>query len=163
MLMAIDTTLCESYRPGGNGPLESDFYTGWKKQHGLKYEIGVCIQTRQPCWVSDAFSAKDADSVVVRSSGLLDHLLPGELVLADKGYVGAAPQVMAPFRPARNAAQEEFNHAIKTHRYIIENLIGRIKVFGFASQRWRHNILLHEMCFKTVAHLVALDIRFRPL
>jgi hypothetical protein len=57
------------------------------RSNGVKYEIGVCIQTGNIVWIHGPFRGGEGDLEIARSA-LLDALDEDEMVEADGGYGG---------------------------------------------------------------------------
>jgi len=55
---------------------------------GLKYEVGVCIKTRNIVWISGPFVASSSDGTVFKN-GLSLLLCSDEVVEVDRGYRGS--------------------------------------------------------------------------
>eukprot|EP00804_Cyclotella_cryptica_P008160 CCRYP_004634-RA/>CCRYP_004634-RA protein AED:0.21 eAED:0.21 QI:0/-1/0/1/-1/1/1/0/100 len=57
------------------------------KSNGLKYEVGVCIQSGNIVWINGPFRGGECDLNIARHAviGALDE---GEMVEADGGYEG---------------------------------------------------------------------------
>src|SRR5262245_20883939 len=64
------------------------FYSGKRKQHTVKYQVGVTPEGRVGS-VSVSVPGGIHDLTLLRGSGLLDRLGEGEGVMADKAYLGA--------------------------------------------------------------------------
>ena len=73
-------------------------------------------------------------------------------MLADKGYVGEEC-FLHPFRPATTDEEREYNAIISSICETVEHTIGRVKVFQFTQQKWRHNLDLHPIAFKVICHM----------
>jgi len=58
---------------------------------GLRYELGVCIQTGDIVWIAGPFPAGDYPDVTIFELGMMDSLDEGETVEADGGYAGDLP------------------------------------------------------------------------
>eukprot|EP01118_Nematostelium_gracile_P017052 TRINITY_DN7174_c0_g1_i2.p1 TRINITY_DN7174_c0_g1~~TRINITY_DN7174_c0_g1_i2.p1 ORF type:complete len:163 (-),score=20.18 TRINITY_DN7174_c0_g1_i2:166-654(-) len=85
-LSIIDGTKCKLNRP--NEEIQELFYSGKKKMHTMKYEVGVSIDLGHIIWISGPYPGKVHDSTMYKDGGIGDHLIPNELVLGDKGYRG---------------------------------------------------------------------------
>ena len=87
LTMIVDSTPCPIQRP--KDPfIQSKFYNGKFKKHIIKYEMEISWNDHKIVWVSNAYPGSVHDITILRNSGLLDSMLPGEVALADKGYVG---------------------------------------------------------------------------
>lgn len=61
------------------------FYSHYKKGYRIKIVIG-CLPSGLICLVSKSHGGRATDAQITISSGLLDLLEPGDVVLADKGF-----------------------------------------------------------------------------
>ena len=48
--------------------------------------IGITPQGTNICFVSEAWGERNSDKFLTENCGLLDNLIPGDLVLADRGF-----------------------------------------------------------------------------
>jgi hypothetical protein len=108
------------------------FYDGKSCRHTIKYEIRVHSDTGKIVWIGGPTIGSMHDIVLMRNSRILDLLDFNELVLADKGYIGLEQVLTLIKKPRRrelNEDEKEINRILGAHRWIIENVIGRIKIF----------------------------------
>ncbi len=159
--MALDGTECWIERPLDN-VIQRQYYSGKKRKHTIKYEIGVQIQTGKIVWLAGGVPGSVHDITLYRACGLKCNLLPGELILADKGYIGDNIMIH-PFRPARTEEEQQFNAAISSLRQIVEHTYNRIKIFNFTQQKWRHDLNLHPMAFKVIVHSLNIEFDLHPV
>ena len=162
--IVVDTTVCPIERPGSQyGELQRFYYSGKHHYHCVKYEVALCRKTNRVVWVSPQVRGAMHDVTVFRTMGLKDNLLPQELALADKGYVGDE-KVMAPIK-GRNLQQVDliWNSIVSRNRIVIENFFSRVKWFQFTQIPWRHAIEDHELAFHTLVNILNVDLYFRPI
>jgi hypothetical protein len=86
ILIIVDGTECRIQRP--NGSVQRVFYSGKKKCHTIKYEIGVRITDGKLLWINGPYPGKTHDKTMLEGGDLCSYLLPGETLLGDKGYQG---------------------------------------------------------------------------
>jgi hypothetical protein len=164
--LVIDATVCPSERPGKE-PLQKLLYDGRKKRHGYKYEIAVRIRDGRICWVAGPLPASFHDISVYRIFGLWSHLREGEMLLADKGYVGE-PSVRAPFKSSAghplSFEQIVINRVHEQGRIVVEHVFSVIKRFGILRYPYRlHSKLPHSRVFLLCARLANLLFEIEPL
>lgn len=159
--MALDGTECAVERPLDNA-IQRQYYSGKKRKHTIKYEIGVQLQTGKIVWLAGGVPGSVHDITLYQTCGLKSHLLPGEMVLADKGYVGDDIMIH-PFKSARTEEEKEFNATISSIRQVVEHTYGRIKVFNFTQHKWRHDLDLHPMAFKVICHALNVEFESKPV
>jgi hypothetical protein len=58
---------------------------------GVRYELGVCIQTGNIVWVAGPFLPGDYPNVTIFQLGMMPRLGEGETVEADSSYAGDIP------------------------------------------------------------------------
>ena len=68
-------------------PRDNSWYTFKFKCAGVRYEIGVCIQTGNIVWIHGPFKPSVHDLTIFRLA-LKNELDDGERVEADRGYIG---------------------------------------------------------------------------
>lgn len=159
--MALDATECPIQKPS-DYDIQKIFYSGKAGMHTIKYEIGTELQTGLFVWIFGGIPGSVHDLSMARISTILDQILPGEFILADKGYIGEDKFITALKQP-KNGEEEQFNSIIYSKRIIVENSIGRIKFFNFTTREWRHDLELHALAMKALIRILNIDIQFRPL
>uniref|UniRef100_A0A3Q1FGQ9 DDE Tnp4 domain-containing protein n=1 Tax=Acanthochromis polyacanthus TaxID=80966 RepID=A0A3Q1FGQ9_9TELE len=60
-------------------------YSTYKSNHTMKYLIAITPQG-SICFISNGWGGRTSDKVITEQSSFLSHLLPGDLVLADRGF-----------------------------------------------------------------------------
>ena len=73
-------------------PEPTPFWSGWFSHKfnaaGLRYEVGVCIQTGWICWIIGPFACGKWSDLKIFRVALKKKLVPRERVEADGGYRG---------------------------------------------------------------------------
>jgi hypothetical protein len=114
------------------------FYSGKRKQHTLKYQVGVTPAGRVGT-VSVSVPGSVHDLTLLRGSGLLDRLEEGEGVMTDKAYLGAGEgraglQVVLPFkRPPKgelSKSQRGYNRRVSRRRVKVEHVFAQFRRFA---------------------------------
>ena len=111
-------------------------YSNYKKHNTVKFLIAIT-----PCgtisFLSDCWSGRVSDKVLMRESGVLDLLEPGDTVLADRGFTidedvilhGAKLEIPAFTRGKKQLSQEEVERSKQLSQVLIhvERCIGLLK------------------------------------
>jgi len=120
------------------------------KQAGLDYEIALSIFENKCVWVNGPFPAGKNDISVFRSlDGLKEKMTTvanGKLGIADLGYRGEAATLTTPNSHDDSAVREFKSRVLARH----EKFNGQVKNFGCLSERFRHCIVKHQMCFDSI-------------
>jgi hypothetical protein len=159
--MTLDVTECPIQRPSDN-IIQRQYYSGKKRKHTIKYELGVQLQTGAIVWLAGGVPGSVHDLNILRSCNLLSKLLIGEFILADRAYIGEN-YILHPFKSAKSMNERNINTAISNIRETVEHTIHRIKIFGFTQQKWRHSINLHPIAFKVICHTLNIEFIFKPV
>lgn len=147
--MSVDGTDLEIQEP-------SDFNSKWWSHKlntaGLRYEIGVCIQSSLINWAFGPFPCgRYPDDIIFRLE--LKHKLgDNEVVIADKGYTDEK-RVLSGLTNDGDGSLAKLIRA----RHQIGNK--RIKQFNVMSHRYRHNRDHHYLYFFAVVHLTQLSFQ----
>lgn len=159
--LSVDCTCCPILQPSVS---QERYYCGKCKSHNLKYEVGLDVLSAKICWCRGPAPASYHDLNVARSD-LLDQLLPGEKVWADKGYRGESV-FLVPFpHPPADNHQSEWNlvHS-KMHFTRIERVNGRLKRWSILRSPYRgQSFDDHAMIFIVIAKLYNLELDRHPL
>ena len=143
-----DFRICEP------APFSPKWFSHKFRSAGLRYEIGVCLSTQSIVWLHGPFPAGKYTDQAIFNLKMIDHLLPNEKALADKGYGG--PKIVH----ALSEDETEENSAVR-YRALHECLNGRLKMFGCLNHRFRHSVEKHHLCLFSVAKLVQLELELR--
>jgi DDE superfamily endonuclease/Helix-turn-helix of DDE superfamily endonuclease len=111
-------------------------YSHYKSRHTMKVLIG-CAPNGTATFVSELYGGSESDKSIVFKSGILNQLVPGDLVLADKGFTifdilpdGVALNIPSFLVGKQFTPNEMFSNKINTRaRVIIERFNARLKIF----------------------------------
>jgi hypothetical protein len=138
------------------------FYSGKRKQHTLKYQVGVTPEGRVGS-VSVSVPGSAHDLTLLRGSGLLGRLGEAEGVMADKAYLGADEgrpglRVVLPVkRPPKgelSKSQKGYNRRVSRRRVRVEHVLAQFSRFAALRQRFRGILGRHSRAVRAVALLV---------
>ena len=169
--LVIDSKEQRVYRPGGRFQRQKPYYSGKKKTHTHKVQLGV-----SPNGLIASLSAPVPGSVndvrLLRETGLLDRLGPGESALADKGYEGGdkgyPPGVLIQPRKNRKRrpltpSDKQRNRLVARYRVVAEHVIAQMNRFTVLRQVYRGIKRRHGQVIRAVAVLVNRRTRIQPL
>jgi len=120
---------------------------------GVRYGVVMCIQTGEIVWFNGPFPCGLMTDIRIFRLKLKGLLLPGEKVMADKGYKGD-PKTCTPFEAKNNNHKKVMCRARARH----ETVNGRFKTWGCLKQVWRHGRSKHVLAFNAVATITQLEI-----
>lgn len=129
-----------------------DFF-GVKFNHsGLKYEVGVCIETGYIVWINGPFRCGQNDLNISRTAllGALDY---GESAVADSGYVGEPHHIRTPGVGTED--EKEMQDIARARHETVNSRLKTFEVLGDA--RFRHDPMFHSSCFRAVAVIIQLS------
>lgn len=174
--LVIDAREQRINRPGASHEAQKPYYSGKKKCHTVKTQVGVGPDGLiESVSVSHPGGATN-DLALLRESGLLDRLGAGEAAMVDKGYTGIGNThpgvpIVIPRRAARGRplteGEEEANGVIARHRIVVEHSLAQMSRFTALRQVFRgherNHAVRHSRAVRVVARLVNRRIRECPL
>ena len=138
------------------------WYSHKFNKYGIKYEIGIHVITGKIVWVHGPFRGGVHDLNIFRDK-LIGLLSPGEMILADKGYVGSisiiTPTKGAPYSIFKRCSEDKVLNAVRSK---VEMIIGRIKFFNCCKVIYRSDLEEHKVMFDVVCRLTNLMLKFEP-
>lgn len=149
--ITVDGTDFRIYEPT---PFSSRWYSHKFKGPGLRYELGVCIQTGEIVWVNGPFPCGDYPDLRIAREGLIYALAASpvkEMAVADGGYNDGYEFFDTPTGINDN---EQYMRSIARARH--ETINNRLKNYGALQKRWRHSRNLHGVVFHAVVNLTHL-------
>src|SRR6476659_4633997 len=157
LAVVIDTFEQRTHRPKRR---QRAYYSGKKKAHTLKSQVGVDEESGRVVDVSDSVPGPWADIKLLRKSRLLKRLPAGVGGIGDLAYVGIAdlhPEGLgaAPRRKPRGQDRppedRTYNRAFSRRRIVVEHAIGRLRRFRSVSRVNRHRRRGHAARVRAVA------------
>ena len=127
------------------------WYSHKFKGPGLRYEIGLNIHTGDIVWGHGAYPCGQYPDLTISRSCLIHFLSQGEKVVTDNGYRGERYFIF-PF--SRLEPREYINKIMARH----ETINKRIRHFKVLSERFRHHLDRHPICFHAVLNITQLMI-----
>jgi len=137
------------------------YYSGKKKAHTPKSQVGVDEGSGRFVDVSDSVPGRWADIKLLRRSRLMRRLPAGVGGIGDLGDVGIGdlrPSGACPRRKPRGKPRPpegvRYNRAFSRRRIVVEHAIGRPRRFRAAADLNRHRRQGHAMRVRAIAGLV---------
>ena len=142
--------------PENDGDTRKSWYSHKFKKPGVRYEIGVSIQSGDIVWISGPWRAgRYPDISIFRLSGLKEKLLEAnERAEADLGYRGEPEVIDLP-----DEGTNDMILAKKRARMRHETCNKRFKNWACMKQTFRHGVGFHRDCMFAVAVLTQFAIR----
>ena len=135
----IDCTEIKIDRPA-DPTLQSDTYSTYKGHNTVKVLIGITLEGGIS-FVSDAFAGSTSDQKIFVKCGIVELLLPGDIVMADRGFnvqdylaTKDVRLVTPTFLKGKQQLTERdrlLSRAITKERIHVERVIGLTKTFTF--------------------------------
>jgi hypothetical protein len=160
LAVVIDTFEQRTHRPRRR---QRAYYSGKKKAHTLKSQVGVDEESGRVVDVSDSAPGPWADIKLLKKSRLLKRLPEGVGGIGDLAYVGIADLPpgglgAAPRRKPRGQPRPpediRYNRAFSRRRIVVEHAIGRLRRFRSVTHVNRHRRKGHAARVRAVAGLV---------
>lgn len=149
-LITVDGVHCQINEP--IHPVYSKnpaYYSHKFNNPALTYELGVHIFENKLVWISERSPASTHDITVYRSN-LKGKIPAGKRVIADNAYRKESNTVSAPNSQDADELRKFKSRARARH----ETLNGRLKFFKCLSERFRHGVEKHQVCFEAVCVIV---------
>jgi hypothetical protein len=160
LAVVIDSFEQRTHRPRRR---QRAYYSGKKKAHTLKSQVGVDEDSGRVVDVSDTVPGPWADIKLLKKSRLLKRLPDGVGGIGDLAYVGiadlhpgglgAAPR-RKPRGQDRPPEDRRYNRAFSRRRIVVEHTIGRLRRFRSVAHVNRHRRKGHAARVRAVAGLV---------
>ena len=123
---------------------DSRFCSHKFKSNGLKFEVGVCIQTGDIVWINGSFRCGMADITIARQA-VVSALEEGEMAEADGGYRGEPFYTKVPKAASSKSKEEAYMKTVARSRHETANK--RLKIYGILKKAFRHDLTKHYVLF----------------
>jgi hypothetical protein len=175
LAVVLDTFEQRVQRPKGahvDGTRVADaYYSGKKKQHTLKTQVGVARPTGEILDVPESVPGPTHDRKLPARSGALAQVPDGVGATGDLGYVGMdklAPAGLPTATPRRKPRKQPrppedlaYNTAFARERVVVEHRIGRMRHYQAITQPDRHHRQHHTPRTRAIASLANRQLRHR--
>jgi len=118
---------------------------------GLRYEVGLCIQTGDCVWIHGPFPCGDWPDLRIARDAIVDALDDGEYYLADGGYSDGNQYSVTP-----SGFHDFTDRQQSTVRARHETINKRFKQWGALKQVYRHKRKSHSAVFRAIANITQL-------
>ena len=151
--MSVDGT---DYKINTPSPASTKWFSFKIRHAGLRYEVGLNIQTGDIVWTNGPFPAGEWTDIRIFLSDLAPKLGPGEKVEADLGYRGWADKVEDPTICIPNTEEMVYMKSMVRARHEMVN--ARLKTFNALKYAWRHDRSHHGLTFRCIVIMVQLNL-----
>lgn len=145
---------------------------GRKGRYAYKYQAWVRFPDGKIVGLYGPFLSTESDFAIFKKT-IPQQLVPGEVVMGDKGYQGDPAHALTPFKRPRKKKGEpqrpllgfqlRFNRLLRARRAHIERVFGRMKQFHILRRVWRHPLEKHKVVVAAIGKLVNEDLKISPL
>jgi DDE superfamily endonuclease len=149
-LVTIDGTDCPINEPS---PFSPRWFSHKMNGPGLRYEVGVCIQTAHIVWVNGPYPCGSWNDYRISRDCLVWELTQGEKFVADGGYRDGGLYAVTP--SGVNDEQERMNQLARARHETVNSLLKRWNVLRTA---FRQRLEKHAMVFHAVAVITQIQI-----
>jgi DDE superfamily endonuclease len=149
--ITVDGTDCPVQEPS---EFSGRWYSHKFKAAGLRYELGVCIQTGWIVWVNGPYPCGSFPDIRIARDWLYSKLPRGEKYIADSGYKDGGEHSITP-----SGINNQFEKMAAAARARHENINGRIKVFKILSTPFRNERGKHWWCFHSIVNMLQLEMQ----
>ena len=146
--ITVDGTDCSIEE---QSPFDPDLWSHKINAAGLRYEIGIALQSGLVCWVNGPYKPGPWPDLRIFRHRLMSALANGEFIVADRGYKDGEEFVFSK-DTGPDWLKEMIGRATARH----ETLNGKLKVFNVLSTRFRHGIERHESVFNALINIIQL-------
>ena len=144
-------------------------YSNYKKHNAVKFLIGIspsgCVTFLSDCWGGGGGGGgRVSDKKITTKSGLLDKLIPGDVVMADRGFTMAddfamkgAKLIVPAFTKGKkqlSPCEVEQSRQMSRARIHVERIIGRTKDFRILKETLPISLLKKKNSSKTTCEKI---------
>lgn len=134
-------------------PFNRRWYSHKMNGPGVRYEVGICIQTGVPVWTNGPFPCGGWSDIKIARHALVDALDPGEYYVADGGYRDGNQYSVTP--TGRHNFDDRQKAAVRARH---ETYNKRLKDWGALREKYRHDLQTHGQVFHAIANIVQVTI-----
>ena len=149
--ISLDGTDCPIQEPK---EFSARWYSHKFKGPGLRYEVGLCIQTGWVVWKNGPYPCGAYPDVKIARDLLVPSMRRGEKYIADRGYRDG--QTFASTPTGYSNDLERMKSKVRARH---EHINSRIKRFSILSTRFRAGLDKHWIVFHSIVNMLQIDIQ----
>lgn len=138
----------------------SPFWKGWYSHkfngEGVRYEVGLCIQTGDIVWIHGQYPCGKWSDIKKFRDGMKGKLGMGERVEADDGY---RVEIKYVDLPCHGYGSDRWLRIKKNVSARHEHVNARFKCFNILKNTFNYNLSKHGDVFRSVAVVTQLSIQ----
>ena len=162
--LIIDATEQQVERPKRQ---QKSYFSGKKKCHTMKTQI-VINKEGEIINTSESVPGKNHDRKVSKKSAILNSIPSDMKIMGDSGYQGIKddfPNATIPHKKKRGGPkltkeQKHENRKISRKRVLVENVIGKLKIFKILSYKYRGKRKKHGEIVRIIAYIYNIKYNF---
>ena len=152
-LVTVDCTDFKIYEPS---PWSAKWFSYKENHAGLRYELGICIQTGWIVWTNGPYAPGHWPDLSISRDSLCDALDHGELFLADGTYSDGHGWCITPTYNDPPTPDDRMKGKARAYH---EGVNGLLKKFHVLGDCFRHHRTKHGRVFAAVANIVQAKIQ----
>lgn len=135
------------------------FWKGWYSHKlngpGTRWEVGLCIRSRQIVWIHGPFPCGHWPDLKIFRHSMKSFLDDDEKAEADDGYVGEPTKILTPSENTHTQEDKDIRQRVRNRH---ETINSRFKNWKCLDRPCRHDLLKHSSMFRSVAVICQLSI-----
>ena len=140
-------------------PFNKRWFSKKFKGPGVRYEVGICIQTGWIVWLNGPFPCGEFPDLKIAKMELV-HMFEGdERAVADNGYRGYPEWFDIPWKHL-DTVEQKTRKSLARARH--ETVNGRFKGWRILGERFRHDLCKHGPVMHAVANIEQLKLQVSP-
>lgn len=131
-------------------PFNKKWYSFKHNGPGLRYEIGLCLNTSNIVWAHGGVPCGEYSDLKLARDVLIHMLNPNEKIVADRGYNDNLFFVT----PSNSPQYPRIKRILARH----ETINKRLKQWKCLGSRFRHPLFRHPKCFHAIINITQIMI-----
>lgn len=134
-------------------PFDPKWFSHKFKGPGVRYEVGICIQTSEIVWFNGPYPCGAWPDLRIARNEVIFLLDENEKILADGGYADDGQFFDTP--TGQNNADQRMKQLARSRH---ETINRRFKQWNILGRVFRHNVALHSQAFLAVVNLTHMEM-----